>query len=276
MKPFNNIARKNYLTKDRLPGISFIVRCRNEQKYIEKCITSLKKVSVDHEIVVILHRCTDNSRLIVEKLKSEGYPIRIYKYDVKTSKAGIETLITPMNHPNSLMTYYNFCFSKAKYNWVIKWDADFKSTKSLINFLNNDLNLSSKDPVRYHIRCKLGYNRKVHREPYLTNALAEYYKYYFWEVPAYSKKFKEIYLDRVVIKSISIKRIKQYWHSKPWFMEKENYDAELTKKYNQAIKILKPEPLAMARTSNKGLNEIFYMVRDNEKKLNQMNIFLTK
>lgn len=276
MKTFNDIARKSYLKSDRLPGVSFIVRCRNEQKYIERCITSLKSLKIPYEIVVILHKCNDNSRNIVERLKIERYPIRIYEYNTDTSRAGIETLITPMDHPNSLMTYYNFCFGKAKYNWVIKWDADFKSTKSLINFINNKLDLDNKEPIRYQIRCKLGYNRKVHKEPYLTNALAEYYKYYFWEVPAYSKKFKEVKLDKIYIKSISNKRIKHYWRAKPWFMEKDNYNSELTNKYKQTIKILKPEPLAMARASNKKSDEIFFQVRENESKLNKIGVYLTK
>jgi glycosyltransferase involved in cell wall biosynthesis len=277
MKSFNNIAEENYLKTDRQPGISFIVRCRNEQKYIEKSITSLKKIKVPYEIVVILHNCNDDSKSIAERLKSEGYPIRTFEYTTHTSKAGIETLVTPMNHPNSLMTYYNFCFSKARYNWVMKWDADFKSTKPLIDFINNKLDLSEKAPIRYQIRCKLGLSRIIHREPYLTNALAEYYKYYFWEVPAYSKKFKEINLDnKISIKSISTKKIKQYWHDKPWFMDKNSADADLTKKYNKAIEILKPEPLAMARASNKEMNEIFYLVRDNENELNKSGVFLTK
>lgn len=273
---FNNIARKNYLKKDRQPGISFILRCRNEEKYIEKSITSLKNIKVPYEIVVILHNCTDNSEIIVDKLKAKGYPISVYKYNIETSRAGIETLITPMNHPNSLMTYYNFCFSKAKYNWVMKWDADFKSTKSLINFINIKLDLRNKNPIRYQIRCKLGFSRKKHIEPYLTNAVAEYYKYYFWEVPAYIDKFKEIKLRRVTIKSVSTKVIKNYWYTKPWFMKKESFDSKLVKKYNDAIKILKPEPIAMARASNKEMAEIFYLVRDKEKELNKKGIYLTK
>lgn len=276
MKSFNNIARKNYLRLNRRSGISFIVRCRNEQKYIERCITSLKKVKIPHEIVVILHNCTDNSRSIVERLKSEGYPIRIFEYHVKTSRAGLETLVTPINHSHSLMTYYNFCFSKARYNWIMKWDADFKSTRSLLHFLNNELDIKEKDPIRYHLGCRLGHNRTINREPYLTNALAEYYKYYFWEVPAYMKKYSEITLNKVYIRSLSTRKIKEYWHSKPWFMERETYDDELARKYNQVIELLGPEPLAMARASNKASHKIFYLVGDNEDKLKKLGVFLTR
>jgi glycosyltransferase involved in cell wall biosynthesis len=111
----------------------FVVETKSE------CITSLKGLRIPHEIVVVLHKRTDNSKAIAEKLKKQGYPIRMFEYNHETSKPGYETLVTPSDNPFSLVAFYNFSFSFARYNWIMKWDADFKCSEELIDFLNNKL-----------------------------------------------------------------------------------------------------------------------------------------
>ena len=51
-----------------MEGISFIIKVRNEETTLEQCIRSLFPLTVPHEIIVILHCCTDRSKEIAETL----------------------------------------------------------------------------------------------------------------------------------------------------------------------------------------------------------------
>ena len=90
-------------------GISFMVRIRNEEQTLEKSIRSLFKLTIPHEINLILHCCTDNSLSIAKQLASENKNIKIYTYDYSISRAGYENLATDINSHHSLVHYYNYC-----------------------------------------------------------------------------------------------------------------------------------------------------------------------
>jgi glycosyltransferase involved in cell wall biosynthesis len=54
-------------------GISFIVRARNEEKNLEKCVRSLFTLTIPYEINIILNSCTDRSEEIAKKLAEENF-----------------------------------------------------------------------------------------------------------------------------------------------------------------------------------------------------------
>jgi hypothetical protein len=253
-------------------GISFIVRCRNEEDNIERCITSLALLEVPHEIVVILHQCTDGSSEIVDQLKQEGgYPIRLFTYPSDVSRAGYETLITPAYSSHSIMAYSNMCFSRAEYNHTMKWDADFTASHSLIRELN-DLPLSDA-PVVYNIAAVLGANGPHNREPYLTNCLKAFGKHVFWEVPQYrsAPQYKDLdgeiwTLDNTVLKD--------YWRFTPWFMQTDTYDSTLRQQFERANRILGTEPIGMARASQPECEDIYLRAIALEHELNLEGIHL--
>ena len=212
----------------RLPGISFITRCHNEEDNIEKAITSLSKLTLPYEIIVILHRSIDRSQEIVLGL-AEIFPITVVKYTKKISRAGYETLVTPANHPNSMISYVNWCFSHARRNWIFRWDADFTATDNLIDFLNS-LDPVDTNPTVYKIHCELGDH--VTSEHYLTNCLQGFKKFKFWEVAEYSSE-NRLYrwaTHNSIIKSIPRSNLKKYWDNLAWFQEEDNKDIDLCSK----------------------------------------------
>jgi len=210
---------------------------------------------------------------IVSKLKSEGYPIRIVEYNGELSRAGFETLITPADHPASLMSYYDFCFSHANYNWIMKWDADFSCSRGLLEFLNS-LDMAIAEPLVYRIGCVLGDKDTINYENYLTNNLSHFGKHIFWEVPYYSKHCQIIELKEQLIFSISNKVLKNYWKNTPWFSEKETIDKELHDRYMKAVEILGPEPRGLARAKSTESDRLYYEVVKNESSLAANNIHL--
>lgn len=264
---------RTILKPDRKPGISFILRCRNEEKLLAMSIESLKDLSVPYEIVIILHRCTDGSKQVAEKYKKLGYPIRIYEYEQEASRAGYETLVTPGTHQASLVTYYSFCMSKADFNWVFKWDADFTATKELMEKLGQ-LDLGLKKPTRIYIKCML--DKVAHYESYLFNALLHYKKYVFWEVPIFPDGVKRQYFKGELIKSVPIKVTKGYWLHEPWFLAKETYDAGLAVKYRLVTVIGGRERVGMARASNPELRKPFFAIMKNKKLLKKAGIYITR
>lgn len=212
----------------RRPGISFITRCHNEQDNIANAIISLEKLSIPYEIVVILHRSTDRSQELVFDL-ADKYPISIVKYSKPISRAGYETLITPADHPNSMISYINWCFGHARYNWIFRWDADFTATDNLIDFLNS-LDPACSDPTVYKIRCELGDH--ITAEHYLSNCLARFKKYKFWEVAEYTSQ-EIIYKwasHNSIIKSVPRSNLKPYWNNLAWFQEPDSKDIDLSSK----------------------------------------------
>ena len=83
------------MAQTKKPGISFILRARNEEAYLTQSLTSLLSLTIPHEIVIILHKCTDQSKDIALDAQAKGGQIRIYETDHSLSKAGYETLATP-------------------------------------------------------------------------------------------------------------------------------------------------------------------------------------
>ena len=106
-------------------GISFIVRIRNEEKVLARSIRSLVSLTIPHEIILILHQCTDKSPEIAATLATENPHVRILTYNHTVSRAGYETLATDASSDHSFVRYSNWCREQARHPWMFRWDADF-------------------------------------------------------------------------------------------------------------------------------------------------------
>lgn len=243
------------MNSERIPGISFVLRVRNEETYLTDCLASLKSITVPHEIIVILHKCTDTSKAIVKAASIEGQPIRSIETDQDLSKAGYETLVTPTNHPASLMSFYNWCFSHAKYNWLFKWDADFTTSPELVDFLNTVLVLDEVTPVHYTVPCQMT-PEIVNREKYLFNCLITYTKWIFWEVPSFPLTVEGRSIDAQIY-TIPPSILKPYWKEPPWFIGK---DAFLEEQYRKITVFCGPEPIGASRAQCKDCDVSYFMV----------------
>jgi hypothetical protein len=233
-------------------GISFIVRCRNEKKYLKQSLSTLSKLNIPYEINLILHLCDDECKEIANELKKE-LNVNIFEYNREVSRSGYETYITPQDHNNSFITYSRFCFDTAACKWKFRWDVDFFATPELINFINN-LNLDTSEKIKYRIPCQLGDTGILNEEIYLSNCMVGITKYIFWEIYNYEIGSIEVNLtDTCKINSLSYKEVKDYWNDDvPWFIK--DRDQTLSNEYYKLVKNWGPEPVGMARASNPEAN----------------------
>ena len=254
---------------NKKPGISFILRARNEEAYLAQSLTSLSSLTIAHEIVIILHKCTDQSKLIALTAQARGQPIRIYETDHNLSKAGYETLATPANYNESLASFYSQCFSLGQYNWLFKWDADFVASPELLGFLNSELVLYQKEPTRYLIPCQMSEN-VINKETYLFNCLAAYKKYIFWETPAFlpGSEIKEI--DAKIF-TIPHTILKEYWKEPPWFIGTNTF---LEQRYKKIVELCGPEPVGASRAQCKDCEGPYFRVLQNKAELEALGIIL--
>ena len=136
----SNPFPKNKLEK----GISLIIRAKNEELNIKDCIESV--VDLVDEIIFVDNNSTDSTYNIVKKYTEIHKNIKLYRYNINVSKAGIEHKnAIDNNDMNTLGTFYNWCLSKAtKYN-VFKWDADFICIRNNFTQLVNIYNVRERD-----------------------------------------------------------------------------------------------------------------------------------
>lgn len=268
-------GRVNPIIKQfREPGISFVIRARNEEAHLPKALDSLKDLVIPYEIILILHKCIDKSKEIAEERIQQGMPIQIHEWDYPISRAGYENLATPGDHPYSLQTFYNNAFALANLNWIFKWDADFEATSELVQFLNYKLDIENLNHIRYRLPCVLG--NKVNSEYYLSNSLLLYIKSTFWEVPIWHSDTQSYDLVEQIL-SIPVDTIKTYWDETPWFLEESPlHDPEITKKWKFLNIICGPESKAGARASSNELQDIEYFIRQNQEYLKTHEIYLMK
>lgn len=257
------------MPETKKPGISFILRARNEEAYLAQSLFSLLDLTVPHEIVVILHKCTDKSKDIALTAQAKGQPIRIYETDANLSKAGYETLATPANYNESLASFYSQCFSFGQYNWLFKWDADFVASPELLKFLNSELVLDREQPFRYLIPCEMS-EGVVNKETYLFNCLVGYKKYIFWEIPAFfcGSEVKDI--DAKIF-TIPHTILKEYWKEPAWFIGKDPF---IEDRYKKIVELCGPEPVGASRAQCKDCEGPYFNVLQKKEELEALGIIL--
>lgn len=233
---------------ERQPGISFVIRARNEAHALFDNFLSLREISVPHEIVVVLHRCTDESRKVAEEWQNHGLPIQIFEDHTPISRAGYETLITPVAHPNSLPAFYTRAFGHARYRWLVKWDADFKATSYFLDFVKQ-IDIAETRPMSYQLACALGETVVCHEE-YMFNTWRGFGKYFCWESVLQDPGRTSIRVEEKCILSDEPAPIKSYWREQPWFLNANTYDETLAKRYEHVVTMVGPEPPGFARSNN--------------------------
>jgi glycosyltransferase involved in cell wall biosynthesis len=126
------------------PGISLIIRAKNESLNIKYCIESV--VDLVDEIIFVDNNSEDNTYDLVKEYQKIYDNIKLYRYNISVPKAGVEHKIAIDNgSKNTLGAFYNWCLSKAtRYN-VFKWDADFICIRNNFKQLVNLYNLRERD-----------------------------------------------------------------------------------------------------------------------------------
>jgi glycosyltransferase involved in cell wall biosynthesis len=106
------------------PGITAILRMRNEQDYLAQAFNSIRPFF--DEFVVVYNQCTDRTPELVEQfVRQEPYRTRAFHYVPEVFPQGSERhAALPAHHVCSLVHYSNFAYSKASYRICLVWDGD--------------------------------------------------------------------------------------------------------------------------------------------------------
>lgn len=102
--------------------ISWIARLKNAEHFLELVIES--HINYLDEIILVDNKSTDNTKNICNKMVLK-YPdkIKFYEYNYEVV-CYWNNFIPKINSIHSLWYYYNWCFSKSKYKYVMKLDDD--------------------------------------------------------------------------------------------------------------------------------------------------------
>lgn len=105
-------------------GLSIIIRAKNEEATIERCLTSILP-HVD-EVIFVDNGSTDQTRLIAERLQQKYFNLKVYSYPFHIPRIGKEHSIAVQNNStNTLGHYYNWCLAQSTMVNFAKWDADY-------------------------------------------------------------------------------------------------------------------------------------------------------
>lgn len=262
-------------------GLSFIVRIRNEEDNLEASIRSLFGIRVPHEILLILHLCTDRSKEIAEQLASECSAVRILEYNTPISRPGYEALCTDKNSPHSIMTYYTWCYNQSIYPWKCKWDADFIASPKFIEYVNS--NRWCEDKTKSHALFVNAISPEGHQnaERYIVSGTFSFQKYWFWEVIEMKEPILTLYTQVEIEHKSLLSKKKTYWRSIPWFLDNDylklhpdHYEEAITvlNRYVKLIELCGPEINAQARASNPDSDVVFSTVKHNIEELREFGI----
>ena len=117
-----NIPIKRFYEK-KPEWISGVARLKNAEHFLELCMES--HLPFLDELILVDNQSTDNTKKICKNLEKK-YPnkIKFFEYPYPVLPPSDNNKDMPTNSIHSLAYYYNWCFSKAKYNHVMKVDDD--------------------------------------------------------------------------------------------------------------------------------------------------------
>jgi hypothetical protein len=202
------------------PGISFLVRAKNEERTIGLALDSLRQIKLPHEINVFINQCSDNSLNEVLKRKEAGQNINIYNYKYSQAHAGLQHFVTPANSVHSLVWMMMWTMMQGKYSYTFKWDADFIMTSQLAEEINTYVTRADIDV--YGIAAASLDGIKDNVEPYLfSNAnYPRYIKVACVDDPKFGADQAELKTCRLqgkIIHDSPISLEKSYWNDPFWW-----------------------------------------------------------
>jgi tetratricopeptide (TPR) repeat protein len=206
-------------------GISFMIRSRSEERTLEMAIQSLQSVSVPHEILLVMNG--------PETEIPPEWPVRHLTYSPAIGRAGVENLVTPADSIHSLVWFSNWCLSKTRYSYILKFDADMVASRLLIDQLPAVL----AGPVA-SCAIKLVYadTLMVNEEAYLfPKEPGPYYEsYYFWELMKMRRPCAEVRLSGSILHDTSLVSPKEYSRPPAWWVGTEQ-EEELERKCQRIV-----------------------------------------
>ncbi|ENM5780320.1 glycosyltransferase [Vibrio mimicus] len=138
-------------SKKSVIPITAVYRVKNGARYIEASILSIAPLC--SEIVVVDNCSTDNTKFIVEKLSNRLKnitSIKYYEYNHKLAKAGKNYWSEIQEYPErSLAKFYDFAFSKASNQYIMKVDAHLIYLPKSLYLIQRKLESGRRDFLKY-------------------------------------------------------------------------------------------------------------------------------
>lgn len=131
------LADWNIVMGERIPGISAMVRLKEEAEYV---IRSLESILFCDEIVICLQgEQTDGTDVLVKEWAKGRDNIFVYEYPFDSLPNGPGHDKQPKGSVYERAYFYNWCLSKTTRSHVLKWDGDMVAVKGIENYLKGDL-----------------------------------------------------------------------------------------------------------------------------------------
>jgi cellulose synthase/poly-beta-1,6-N-acetylglucosamine synthase-like glycosyltransferase len=127
-------------------------------------LTSMRSIAylVD-EIIIVDNQSKDNLKNVVEAFKREyPVPVKLFEYDTQLARAGENYHADIKNGYGSLSDYYNFAFSKAESEYLLKVDSHYVFIPKIIKPILKKLN---KKPLFLRLYIKEIFGREHGFEP---------------------------------------------------------------------------------------------------------------
>ncbi|MCS3601274.1 glycosyltransferase involved in cell wall biosynthesis [Buttiauxella sp. BIGb0471] len=181
------------------PSISAVYRVRNGSQYIELSIISVAPIC--SEIIIVDNGSTDGTLEIVKRLKDELSSIcdiKIFHYNSSVALAGKGYRDEVEKYPErSLAKYYNYAFSLASCEYVMKCDAHCIYTPAGINKIQSKIINLYKTNNLFTFRGVEIFGGLLSCEPYLIKkGCFEYYDSDTFEL--LKLKFKRSFKQRIM------------------------------------------------------------------------------
>lgn len=210
--------------KEKKPGISFILRAKNEQETISMALDTLAQLKTPYEINLVLNQCEDKTEEIVKQHIKNGQNINLFYYPFQLGKTGLENVCTPVTSVHSTIWLLNWMLMKGNYEFTFRWDADFVMTPSLARNVEKAVDTPKADI--YNIGALFSDSGISNREPYLwsNHLIPRYCRYCLWHLTKFGRTDPRISsIKASIIHDSPLSQLKSYWNAPPWW-ETENRD----------------------------------------------------
>lgn len=243
----------SWYTKEKKPGISFIMRAKNEERTIGLALDSLRQLKIPYEVNVVLNQCEDETEQEVNTREDGGQNINIYHYPFQLGKTGLENVCTPVTSVHSTIWLLNWILMKGEFEYTFRWDADFIMTGALADeledFLKGDNHLAN-------ISAIFSDTGKANTEPYLwsNSMIPRYARYSLWHITRFGDNVHSTTtLQGKIIHDSPLKEIKSYWNTRPWWELDSEEHKELKnsakEKYENLKKVIGDDCTTSGRAS---------------------------
>jgi glycosyltransferase involved in cell wall biosynthesis len=209
------------------PGITALIRAKNESQIIQRCLESIAPVF--EEIVFIDNASSDDTKSIALEFatrlpRRQHTKMRVFDYPFEVARCGPEHYATNADSVRSLVYYYNWSLAQVTTDYVVKWDADMVCAPENRKILRRELLHARKSRALLALPLKTAYispsgkalcdPEEVNIEPrgFPNTTFNVFEKAQDWEVLRTHRKLPHFQAREVVAYEIKDTRLDEFSH----------------------------------------------------------------